>query len=92
MSSPCSRMYCLCSISLSRTQLLEVRADRCSRGTRSITSRGQMEAVQFIQHGHVERRGGRAFFLIAAHVQIVRDWCGGRSGGESARDSRGTRR
>ena len=31
----------------------------------------QMEAVEIVQHGHVERRRGRAFFLIAAHMEVV---------------------
>ena len=32
---------------------------------------GQVETVQIVEHGHIERRGGGAFFLIAADVQIV---------------------
>src|SRR5215469_10862332 len=31
----------------------------------------QMEAVEFIQHAHVERRARRALFLVAAHVEII---------------------
>ena len=31
----------------------------------------EMEAVQFVQHRHVERRGDGAFFLVAAHVDVV---------------------
>ena len=31
----------------------------------------QVEAVQVVEHHHVERRGGRALFLVAAHVQVV---------------------
>ena len=44
----------------------------------------EVEAVEIVQHGHVERRGGRALFLVAAHVQVVVVGAGGRSGGESA--------
>src|SRR5437763_4099064 len=33
--------------------------------------RDKVEAVQIIEHCHVEGRGGCAFFLVAAHVQIV---------------------
>jgi hypothetical protein len=28
----------------------------------------QVETVQMVEHGHVEGRSGRAFFLVAAHV------------------------
>ena len=31
----------------------------------------QMKTVKLVAHAHVERCGGAAFFLIAAHVQIV---------------------
>ena len=31
----------------------------------------QMKAVEIVQHGHIERRGGRAFFFVSAHVKIV---------------------
>src|SRR5207244_7399057 len=31
----------------------------------------EMEAVEVVQHHHVERRGGRAFFLVAAHVEVL---------------------
>ena len=30
-----------------------------------------MEAIELVQHDHVEGRGGRALLLIAAHVNIV---------------------
>src|SRR5580700_9581357 len=30
----------------------------------------QMETVQIVHHGYVEGRGGGAFFLVAAHVQV----------------------
>ena len=30
-----------------------------------------MVAVQIIAHGHVERCGGRSFFLETAHMQVV---------------------
>ena len=32
---------------------------------------GQVEAVEVVQHRHVERRGGGAFLLVAADVQVV---------------------
>ena len=30
-----------------------------------------VEAIDLVQHAHVERRRGRAFFLVAAHVEVV---------------------
>jgi hypothetical protein len=32
---------------------------------------GKMEAIQPVQYRHVERRRGRALFLIAVHVEIA---------------------
>ena len=29
----------------------------------------QVKPIQFIEHRHIKRRGGGAFFLVAAHVQ-----------------------
>src|SRR6185369_988703 len=31
----------------------------------------QMKTVEVIQYDHIERRCGRAFFLVTAHVQVV---------------------
>src|SRR5262249_6968916 len=31
----------------------------------------QVEAIEIVQHAHVERRRGRALFLVAAHVDVV---------------------
>ncbi len=31
----------------------------------------EVEAVELVQHGHVEGGGDGAFFLVAAHVQVV---------------------
>ncbi len=31
----------------------------------------QVKAVELVEHGHVERRRRRAFFLVAAHVNVV---------------------
>jgi len=30
-----------------------------------------MEAVHVVHHHHVERRGGRALFLVTAYVEVV---------------------
>jgi hypothetical protein len=30
----------------------------------------EVEAVHLVEHHHVERRGGRALLLVAAHVQV----------------------
>ena len=32
---------------------------------------GQVKAIEIVQHRHVERRRDRAFFLVAAHVQVA---------------------
>src|SRR2546429_3112058 len=32
---------------------------------------GEVEAVEVVQDHHVERRGGRAFLLVTAHVEVV---------------------
>ena len=52
----------------------------------------QVVPVEVVHHHHVERRGGGALLLVAAHVEVVRGWCGGRSAGGSATGSRGRRR
>ena len=52
----------------------------------------QVVAVHVVHHHHVERRRGGALLLVAAHVQVLRCWCGGRSAGGSATGSRGRRR
>ena len=31
----------------------------------------QMEPIELIQHGHIERRGGRAFFFVSVHMEIA---------------------
>ena len=78
MSSPCSQMYCLCSTSLSRRNCLKCAADSLQTRHAVHHIARQVEAVDFVQHGHVERRGGGALFLVAANVQIVVIVCGGR--------------
>ena len=47
------------------------RRSSASRGTRSITSIDEVEAVEVVEHDHVERRRGRALLLVAAHVEVV---------------------
>ena len=42
-----------------------------SRGTRLIASSVKLEAVDVVEHAHVEGRGCRALFLVAAHVDVV---------------------
>jgi hypothetical protein len=52
-SSPCSSMYCLCSISLSRIACLKYAAgSRAAAGGRSHPA--PVETVEFVQHHHVE--------------------------------------
>ena len=31
----------------------------------------QVETVHLVEHDHIERRGGRAFFFVAADVEIL---------------------
>ena len=64
-------MYCLCSISLSRMACLTYAA--CDPSLRHAIDDvlHEMKAIQVVQHHHVERRGRRAFLLVAAHVQVL---------------------
>ena len=39
----------------------------------------QMETVHLVQHDHIERRRGRAFLLVAAHMKVLVVSCGDRS-------------
>ena len=71
MSSPCAAMYCLCSMQLVADGLLGVGGARAQLRHAVDDVGDQMKAVEVVQDDHVERRGGRAFFLVAAHVQIV---------------------
>ncbi len=32
---------------------------------------GKMEPIDLVEHAHIERRGGGAFFLVPAHVQLL---------------------
>ena len=71
MSSPCSRMYCLCSISLSRIACLSVRGPRPELRHAIDHVLHQVEAVEIVQHDHVEGRRGGALFLVPANVQVA---------------------
>ena len=42
-----------------------------ARHPRSMSVHHQVEAVEVVEHDHVERRGGGALLLVAAHVQVV---------------------
>ena len=60
-----------CSVSRLGHLLFEI--GRSSAELRQAIERvtgGEVEAIEIVQHGHVERGGDRAFFLVAAHVQI----------------------
>src|SRR5580704_6827793 len=70
MSSPCWRTYCLCSTSLSRMNCLKCPHALQPRNAINQIP-GQMESIEIVAHGHVERRRGRAFFLVSADVEIV---------------------
>ena len=52
-------------------KLLEVGAPALQPGHAVDHVAGQMEAVEIVQHRHVERRGRGAFLFISPHVQIV---------------------
>ena len=70
MSSPYVSMYCLCSISLSCLLRFRRRAGRRS-GQAVDGVHDEVEAVQIVQHRHVEGGGDRALFLVAADVDVV---------------------
>ena len=71
MSSPYLRMYCLCSISLSRHGLLDVSGLRSDLRQAIDRVHHQVEAVHVVEDRHVERRRDRPLFLVAADVQVV---------------------
>ena len=41
----------------------------------------EVKAIEVVEHDHVEGRGGRAFLLVAAHVEIAGGSRAGRRGG-----------
>ena len=72
MSSPCCmNVLARCSMSLSRSCCLKWAPTIAQRRHAVDHVDRQMEAVELVQHRHVERRRGRAFFLVAAHVHVV---------------------
>ena len=70
-SSPCSRVY-------ARAREPRVRPSPGEGARRSVAKSGhavdhvddEVEAVEVVEHDHVERRRRRALFLVAAHVQV----------------------
>ena len=52
----------------------------------------EVKTVEIIQHRHVERRGGGAFFFVSAHVKVVMIVAAISRAGESARDIRDKRK
>jgi len=56
---------------LVRELLLQV--DAPVAGLRQAINRipDEVETVEIVEHRHIERRGDRAFFLVAAHVDVV---------------------
>ena len=63
-------MYCRCSTSLLRNRLFEVRVDWAQARDAVHGIARKMEPVEFVEHGHVERSGGRALFPIAVDMEI----------------------
>ena len=92
MSSPCSRMYAAVLVELIDEKLLQVRGARSHLRQPRDRVGGEMKPIEIVQHRHVERRRDRPFFLVAADVQVARGSSGDTSAGESATDSRDTRR
>ena len=92
MSSPCSRMYCLCSTSFSSIACFEIRGARAElrHAVDDVLARG----------GSGRGRSARPCRTASWSCPLpcsraragCRDWCAGRSAGGSARGSRGTRR
>ena len=64
-------MYSRCSTSLSRTRWRRCAVLRTQPGRAIEHGLDQVKAIEVVQHRHVERRGGRALLLVAAHVQVV---------------------
>ena len=71
MSSPCARMYSLCSTSRSAMRCRRWAAARPERWHAVDDVLDQVEPVHIVAHRHVEGRGGRALFLVAAHVEVA---------------------
>jgi hypothetical protein len=71
MSSPYRVMYCRCSNQLVADELLEISRAMTERGHPIDHVGRQVEAVQVIEHRHVERRSRGAFLFVAAQVQVL---------------------
>ena len=71
MSSPCFCDVLLVIDQLVVDRLLEVRGPGAELRQPVDHVFTQVEAVQVVHHDHVERRRRRAFFLVAAHVQVL---------------------
>ena len=52
----------------------------------------EVEAIEVVEHRHVNGRRDGPLLLVAAHMDVRMIACADRSGDESARDSRDTRR
>jgi len=52
-------------------ELFEVRAEALQAGNAVDDVAGEMEAIQIVEYGHIERSGGGSLFLVTADVEIV---------------------
>ena len=70
-SCPCSRVYARASSRRSciAWRMWPARAARPGHAVDDVDD--EVEPVEVVEHDHVERRGGRALLLVAAHVQVV---------------------
>src|SRR5262249_20066741 len=56
---------------LAPQELLEVSTDALQPWHTVHDIAGQMEAVELVEHGHIERSRGCAFFFVTAYMEIV---------------------
>ena len=71
MSAPVSRVWRRASARASTIAWRSTTAWPPSCGTRSIDVHHEMEAVELVEHDHVERRRRRAFLPVAANVKVA---------------------
>src|SRR5580693_7623694 len=61
----------LVPLNLFRVPLLRLREVRCEPGHAADDVDRELEAIDIVEHAHVEGSGGGAFFLVTAHMQVV---------------------
>ena len=74
-SSPCSRVYARWRRRSSTMCWRSAGGARREAGHAVDDVDDEVEAVEVVEHDHVERRGRRALLLVAAHVEVRGGWC-----------------